>query len=86
MYLIGRHSQVPDVCDCSRVTVCVTGALLMAGMGMWFMLLYKKVLRQLEFVKSKALQDKRLIHYLQYEVAKFKVLEDVKMKDLGGTL
>ena len=55
----------------------------MAGMGMWFMLLYKKVLRQLEFVKSKALQDKRLIHYLQHEVAKFKVLEDVKVKDLG---
>ena len=38
---------------------------------------------QLEIVKSEALQDKWLIHYLQHEVAKFKVLEDVKVKDLG---
>ena len=74
------------MCDCSEVTICVTGALLMAGMGMWLKLLYKKVLRQLDIVKSKALQDKRLIHCLQHVVAKFKVLEDVKVKDLECTL
>ena len=45
--------------------------------------LYKEVLRQLEIVKSEALQDKMLIHYLQHEVAKFKVFQVVKVKDLG---
>ena len=36
----------------------------------------EEVLRQLEVVKSEALQDKRLIYYLQD-------IEDVKVKDLG---
>ena len=43
----------------------------------------EEVLRQLEVVKSEALQDKRLIHYLQHEVATLKDIEDVKVKDLG---
>ena len=36
-----------------------------------------------EIVKSEALQNKMLIHYLQHEVAKFKVFQVVKVKDLG---
>ena len=43
----------------------------------------EEVLRQLEVVKSEALQGKRLIHYLQHEVATLKDIEDVKVKDLG---
>ena len=39
--------------------------------------------RQLEVVKSEAVQDKRLIHYLQQEVATLKAIEDVKVKDMG---
>ena len=39
--------------------------------------------RQLEVVKSEAVQDKRLIHYLQQEVATLKATEDVKVKDMG---
>ena len=39
--------------------------------------------RQLEVVKSETVQDKRLIHYLQQEVAKLKAIEDVKVLDLG---
>ena len=38
--------------------------------------------RQLEVVKSEAVQDKRLIHYLQQEVATLKAIEDVKVKDM----
>ena len=30
---------------------------------MWLKLLYKEVLKQLEIVKSEALQDKMLVHY-----------------------
>ena len=40
-------------------------------------------MRQHELVKSEALQDKRLIHYLQQEVATLKAIADVKVKDLG---
>ena len=43
----------------------------------------EEVLRQLEVVESEALQDKRLIHYLQHEVATLKDIEDVEVKDLG---
>ena len=43
----------------------------------------EEVSRQLEVVKSEAVQDKRLIHYLQQEVATLKAIEDVKVKDLG---
>ena len=43
----------------------------------------EEVLRQLEVVKSEALQDKRLIHYLQHEVATLNDIEDVKVKDFG---
>ena len=39
--------------------------------------------RQLEVVKSETAQDKRLIHYLQQEVATLKAIEDVKVKDMG---
>ena len=42
----------------------------------------EKTLRQLEVVKSETVQDKRLIHYLQQEVAKLKAIEDVKVMDL----
>ena len=39
--------------------------------------------RQLEVVKSETVQDKRLIHYLQQEVATLKAIENVKVMDLG---
>ena len=39
--------------------------------------------RQLEVVKSETVQDKRLIHYLQQEVATLKAIEDVKVKNMG---
>ena len=39
--------------------------------------------RQLEVVKSETVQDKRLIRYLQQEVAKLKAIEVVKVMDLG---
>ena len=68
---------------------------LMAGMGISIVLiqlmarwssgavLLCKVLRQFEVVKSEALQDKRLLHYLQQEVARFQDIEDVEVKDSG---
>ena len=43
----------------------------------------EEVLRQLVVFKLEAVQDKRLIHYLQQEVATFKAIEDVKVMDLG---
>ena len=41
------------------------------------------VLRQLEAVKSEASHDKRLIYYLQHEVAMLKDVEGVNATDLG---
>ena len=43
----------------------------------------EEVSRQLEVFKSEAVQDKRLIHYLQQEVATLKAIEDVKVMDMG---
>ena len=43
----------------------------------------EEVLRQFEVVKSEALQDKRLLHYLQQEVARFQDIENVEVKDSG---
>ena len=43
----------------------------------------EETLRQLEVVKLETVQNKRLFHYLHQEVAKLKVMEDVKVMDLG---
>ena len=46
----------------------------------------KEVSRQLEVFKSEAVQDKRLTHYLQQEVATLKAIEDVEVTDMGYIL
>ena len=43
----------------------------------------EEVSRQLEDFKSEAVQDKRLIHYLQQEVATLKAIEEVRVTDMG---
>ena len=43
----------------------------------------EEVSRQLEAFKSEAVQDKRLIHYLQQEVATLKAIEEVRVTDMG---
>ena len=42
-----------------------------------------EVLRQLDVVKTEALQGKKFLHYLQQEVARFQDIEDFVVKDSG---